>query len=64
VSKAPDLHALVAQHGTPLPELQVGDLVVGRMMAAYTAASATDCNFIPRARVVAINAHAQARHAD
>ena len=38
-----------------LPELQIGDLVVGRMMGAYTVASATDFNFIPRAKVVAIN---------
>jgi ornithine decarboxylase len=34
----------------PLPELHIGDLVVGRMMGAYTCASATDFNFIPRAR--------------
>jgi ornithine decarboxylase len=54
----------VVREDIPLPELQIGDLVVGRMMGAYTAASATDFNFIPRARVVAINAHAQARHAD
>jgi ornithine decarboxylase len=42
----------------------VGDLVVGRMMGAYTSASATDFNFIPRARVVALNAHARLRIAD
>ena len=38
-----------------LPELEIGDLVVGRMMGAYTIASATDFNFIPRAKVIAIN---------
>jgi ornithine decarboxylase len=38
-----------------LPELQVGDLVVGRMMGAYTWASATDFNFFKRARVVVMN---------
>lgn len=38
-----------------LPELQIGDLLVGRMMGAYTAASATDFNFIPRATLIAIN---------
>jgi ornithine decarboxylase len=38
-----------------LPELEVGDLVVGRMMGAYTWASATDFNFFKRARVVVMN---------
>jgi ornithine decarboxylase len=38
-----------------LPELEVGDLVVGRMMGAYTWASATDFNFFKRAKVVVTN---------
>ena len=38
-----------------LPELDIGDLVVGRMMGAYTWASATDFNFFRRARVVVMN---------
>ena len=38
-----------------LPELEVGDLVVGRMMGAYTMASATDFNFFKRAKVVVMN---------
>ena len=38
-----------------LPELEVGDLVIGRMMGAYTWASATDFNFFKRARVVVLN---------
>jgi len=38
-----------------LPELQIGDLIVGRMMGAYTWASATDFNFFKRAKVVVIN---------
>lgn len=38
-----------------LPELNVGDLVVGRMMGAYTWASATEFNFFPKPRVVAVN---------
>ena len=42
-----------------LPELQIGDLLIGRMMGAYTIASATDFNFIPRARIVAVNRRAQ-----
>ena len=42
-----------------LPELELGDLLVGRMMGAYTCASATDFNFIPRAKVVPINVRAK-----
>jgi ornithine decarboxylase len=49
----------VVREDLPLPELQIGDLVVGRMMGAYTCASATDFNFIPRARIVALNCHAR-----
>lgn len=44
----------VIREDLPLPELQIGDLIVGRMMGAYTAASASDFNFIPRARIVVI----------
>ena len=43
-----------------LPELQMGDLIVGRMMGAYTWASATDFNFFKRAKVVVMNEHADA----
>lgn len=38
-----------------LPELEIGDLIIGRMMGAYTWASATDFNFFRRAKVVVIN---------
>lgn len=44
-----------------LPELETGDLVVGRLMGAYTWASATDFNFFKRAKVVVMNEHADAR---
>jgi ornithine decarboxylase len=44
-----------------LPELETGDLVVGRMMGAYTWASATDFNFFKRAKVVVMNETADAR---
>jgi ornithine decarboxylase len=54
----------VVREDIPLPELQIGDLVVGRMMGAYTACSATDFNFIPRAKVVALNAQARMQRAD
>lgn len=39
-----------------LPEQQVGDLVVTPMMGAYTAASATDFNGMPRAKVLVLGA--------
>jgi ornithine decarboxylase len=38
-----------------LPQMHLGDLVVGRMMGAYTAASASDFNLLRRAKVVVIN---------
>ena len=39
----------------PLPRLEIGDLIVGHDMGAYCSASATDFNFIRRARVIAVN---------
>lgn len=51
----------VVREDIPLPELQIGDLVVGRMMGAYTACSASDFNFIPRAKIIALNARARLR---
>lgn len=38
-----------------LPVLQIGDLIVGRMMGAYTAASATDFNMLKKAKFVILN---------
>jgi len=38
-----------------LPSLNIGDLVIGQQMGAYTAASATDFNLFERATIVAIN---------
>ena len=38
-----------------LPELEIGDLVVGHQMGAYSAATATDFNGLDRARVVLVN---------
>ncbi|HXI68452.1 MAG TPA: type III PLP-dependent enzyme, partial [Steroidobacteraceae bacterium] len=37
-----------------LPQLKVGDLVVGRAMGAYTWACATEFNFFPKPTVVAV----------
>jgi ornithine decarboxylase len=41
-----------------LPLLRTGDLVIGRAMGAYTWASASEFNFVPKATVVTVNAHA------
>lgn len=38
-----------------LPELEIGDLVIGEMMGAYTAATATDFNSLERARLIVLN---------
>jgi ornithine decarboxylase len=38
-----------------LPKLEVGDLVMGREMGAYTWASASEFNFFPRATVLALD---------
>lgn len=45
----------VVDDAIELPELEIGDLLVGRMMGAYTWASATDFNFFKRAKVVVMN---------
>jgi len=41
-----------------LPELQLGDLVVGHMMGAYTAATATQFNSLPKTKIVVVNSPA------
>jgi ornithine decarboxylase len=38
-----------------LPKLDIGDLLVGRMMGAYTWASASEFNFFPRATVLGLD---------
>jgi ornithine decarboxylase len=42
----------VIEEAIELPELEVGDLVVGRMMGAYTAATASTFNSLPIPRIV------------
>jgi len=42
-----------------LPALEIGDLVVGEMMGAYTLASASEFNSIPKPRVIALDAPVQ-----
>jgi ornithine decarboxylase len=41
-----------------LPRLRAGDLIIGRAMGAYTWASASNFNFVPKATVVTVNARA------
>lgn len=38
-----------------LPQLENGDLIIGRMMGAYTSATATDFNFFRRAQTLVLN---------
>lgn len=38
-----------------LPELQLGDLIVGSSMGAYTAGSATEFNSIPKTKILVLN---------
>jgi ornithine decarboxylase len=45
----------VINEGLELPKLDVGDLIVGRAMGAYTWASASEFNFFPRATVLALD---------
>ena len=48
----------VIADGIMLPELEVGDLVVGKMMGAYTWASATEFNFFRKANILIIDSDA------
>jgi len=45
----------VIDESLELPKLDMGDLIVGRMMGAYTWASASEFNFFPRATVLALD---------
>ena len=38
-----------------LPKLEIGDLIIGRVMGAYTWASASEFNFFPRAAVLGLD---------
>ena len=43
-----------------LPELELGELVIGRMMGAYTWASATEFNFFRRTNILVVDSDAAA----
>ncbi len=45
----------VVAENIPLPELEIGDLVIGLEMGAYTAATKTRFNSIPDAKLIATN---------
>ncbi len=43
-----------------LPELEIGDLIIGHMMGAYTIATATDFNLFPKPKIVVMGQGAAA----
>ncbi len=51
---------VIAEH-IMLPKLDNGDLIVGRMMGAYTSATATDFNFFKRAQTIVLNEEVEAQ---
>jgi len=44
----------VVSEDMELPELEVGDILVGKQMGAYTIASATEFNFYPKPKVIVV----------
>ena len=45
----------VVAEDLPMPVLEIGERLLARQIGAYTAACATDFNFFPRAKVIAVN---------
>lgn len=45
----------IIRENIDLPQLKEGDLIVGRMMGAYTWATASEFNFFPKATVLALD---------
>jgi ornithine decarboxylase len=45
----------VVDENIELPKLEIGDLVIGRTMGAYTWCSATEFNFFPKPQVMALD---------
>jgi ornithine decarboxylase len=54
----------VVREQIELPMLEIGDVLVGQTMGAYTSSSATDFNFIRRAKVIAINEKPESESAE
>jgi ornithine decarboxylase len=49
----------VIREGIMLPDLAIGELVVGRVMGAYTWASASTFNFFPKASILILDSSQQ-----
>ena len=45
----------VVAEDLPMPVLEIGERLLARQIGAYTSACATDFNFFPRAKVIAVN---------
>lgn len=45
----------VIAENLPMPNLEIGDLVIGKMMGAYTIATSTEFNFIKKTNIVTID---------
>jgi ornithine decarboxylase len=45
----------VVAEDIPMPVLEIGERILARQIGAYTVACATDFNFFPRAKVIAVN---------
>jgi ornithine decarboxylase len=54
----------VIRENIDLPELMEGDLIVGRVMGAYTWATATEFNFFPKTTVLALDRGRLSREGD
>jgi ornithine decarboxylase len=52
----------VIEENILLPELEIGDLLVGEVMGAYTAATATEFNSLPKSKIVVLNENSMANH--
>jgi ornithine decarboxylase len=50
-----DVQAMHGDDGIVLPDLEIGELVVGRVMGAYTWASASTFNFFPKASILILD---------
>jgi ornithine decarboxylase len=45
----------VIEENIALPDLEIGDLIIGEVMGAYTAATATEFNSLPKSKIVVLN---------
>ncbi len=45
----------VISENIELPQLEIGDLIIAPMMGAYTSATATEFNSLPRTHIIAVN---------